>query len=93
MKPRPKRDDYRALLDVKLTELALYAKELCPEATLEVSSVQYEDEDGCVYIFPPRSLSEAQEEKIELAVAARAAEIFEETGLYILCAALDPTAR
>ncbi len=93
MEPRPKRDDYRALLDVKLTELALYAKELCPEATVEVSSVQYEDEDGHVDLFLPPTLPEADEERIELAVAARAAEIFEETGLYILCAALDPTAR
>jgi hypothetical protein len=33
----------------------------------------------------------AQEESIELALAGRAAEIFEETGLYILCAVLDPT--
>jgi hypothetical protein len=93
MEPRPKRDDYRALLDAKLTELALYAKELCPEAVVEVSSVRYEDEDGHVDLFPPPTLPEAEEERIELALAARAAEIFEETGLYILCAALDPTAR
>ncbi len=85
--------DYRALLDAKLTELALYAKELCPEAVVKASSVQYEDEDGSVYIFPPPSLSEEEEERIELAVAARAGEIFEETGLFILCAALDPTAK
>ena len=93
MNLRLNRNYYRALLDAKLTELALYARELCPEATVEISTVQYEDEDGCVYIFPPPSLPEAEEERIELAVAARAGEIFEETGLYILCAALDPTAR
>jgi hypothetical protein len=96
MKLRLNRDDYRAyraLLDEKLTELALYAKELCPEATVQVSSVQYEDEDGAVYIFPPPSLSEEEEGRIELAVAARAGDIFEETGLFILCAALDPTAK
>lgn len=80
---------YRALLDDKLTELALYAKELCPEAVVEVGATSYEDEDGHVDIFPPPSLSEEEEERIELAVAARAGEIFEETGLFILCAALD----
>ena len=93
MHPHLDRDDHRALLDAKLTALALYAKELCPEAIVEASSVQYEDEDGCVYIFPPPSLPEAEEERIELALAARAGEIFEETGLYIVCAALDLTAR
>ena len=33
---------YRALLDDKLTELMLYAKELCPEAVVEVSSISLE---------------------------------------------------
>jgi hypothetical protein len=90
---RPKKNGYRALLDAKLSELALYAKELCPEAVVETSSIQYEDEDGHVEVFPPPVLSEAQEESIELALAGRAAQIFEETGLYILCAVLDPTVR
>ena len=92
MNLRLNRNDYRELLDAKLTELALYAKELCPEGAVEVSSVRYEDEDGHVDLFPPPPLPEAEEERIELALAARAGEIFEETGLYILCAALDPTA-
>ena len=43
--------------------------------------------------FPPLDLSEAEEERIELAIAERAATIFEQTGLYILCAVLDSTAR
>jgi hypothetical protein len=84
------RDDRRALLDAKLTELSLYAKELCPDAVVEASAVQYEDEDGHVDIHPPSGLSEEEEEGVELAVAARAAKVFEETGLYILCAVLDP---
>ncbi|MGH9428767.1 MAG: hypothetical protein ACRD2L_20970 [Terriglobia bacterium] len=84
---------YRDLLKDKLTELALYAKELCPDAVVEVSSASYEDEDGHVIIFPPPGLPEEEEERVELAVAARAGEIFEETGLFILCAALDPTAK
>jgi hypothetical protein len=48
---------------------------------------------GHVEVFPPPDLLEPQEEKIELALAGHAAEIFEETGLYILCAVLDPTVR
>jgi hypothetical protein len=61
---------YRALLDDKLTELMLYAKELCPEAVVKGSATSYEDEDGHVDIFPPPGLPE-EEERIELTVAAR----------------------
>ena len=32
-------DDRRALIDAKLTELGLYAKELCPEGAVEMSTV------------------------------------------------------
>lgn len=84
------RDDRRALLDSKLTEFSLYAKELCPEAIVEASASHYEDEDGHVDLRPPPGLSEEEEERIELTLAARAAEVFEQTGLYILCAVLDP---
>ncbi len=93
MEAHSKRNGYRALLDAKLTELALYAKELCPDAVVETSTIHYEDEDGHVEVFPPPALPEAQEDRIELALAARAGEIFEKTGLYILCAVLDPTTR
>jgi hypothetical protein len=86
-------DIRRVLLDEKLTELALYAKSLCPEAEVETSTVQYEDEDGHLAVFPPPTLMEAEEERIELALAERAAQIFADTGLYLLCAVLDPTAR
>jgi hypothetical protein len=76
-----------------LTELALYAKALCPSAVVEVSATQYEDEDGHVELFPPPNLSEEEEDRMDLALAARAAKVFEDTGLYIVCAVLDPTAR
>lgn len=89
---RPRHEDRRAILDSKLTELALYAKELCPQARVEISSVQYEDEDGHVEVFPPPALSEGEEERIELTLAARAADVFEHTGLYIICAVLDQAA-
>ena len=86
-------DDRRALLDAKLTELVLFAKQLCPSAAVEGSAIQYEDEGGRVEIFPPPSLSETEEDRVEMALAARAAEIFADTGLYIVCAVLDPAAR
>jgi hypothetical protein len=80
------RDDRRALLDRKLTELLLYAKELCPEARVEASTIQYEDEDGHVAVFPPPTLSEEEVDRVEMALCSRAGEIFDTTGLFILCA-------
>jgi len=93
MKLPTSRNEYRLLLDRKLTELALYAKELCPEAEVETSTVPYEDEDGHLSVFPPPGLSDAEEDRIELAIAARAAAVFEQTGLYIPCAVFDSTTR
>ncbi len=93
MSYRPKVAEYRALVDAKLTELMLYAKEVCPAAVVDAGTAACEDEDGFVYIFPPPGLSEEEEERIELAVAHRAGVVLEETGLFIACAVLDPAAR
>jgi hypothetical protein len=87
------RDDRRALVDAKLTELGLYAKELCPEGAVEMSAVRYEDEDGHVTLVVPPTFPEQEEDRLELALAARAGKIFEETGLFILCGVLDRPAR
>jgi hypothetical protein len=82
-------NDRRALLDSKLTELGLYAKELCPDGAVEMSTTRYEDEDGHVTLAVPSQCSEADEDRIELALAARAGRIFEETGLFIVCGVID----
>jgi hypothetical protein len=82
----------RNMLDEKLTELALLAKKLCPEAKVEVNSVRYEDEDGRIKVFPPPSLSDAEEEALEETLSEKCIEILEETGLFILCATFDPQA-
>lgn len=90
MAPQHERVDRRTVVDAKLTELMLYAKELCPGASVDSSSLQYEDEDGHVEVFPPAALSDADVDRLELTLAARAADIFDSTGLYIVCAVLDP---
>jgi hypothetical protein len=79
----------REMLDQKLTELALLAKKLCPEAKVEVNTRRYEDEDGRLKVFPPSCLSEAEEEELEEALTERCVEILEETNLFILCAVFD----
>ncbi len=89
MDPTVRTSDRRALLDAKLTELLLLAKELCPAARVEAAAIQYEDEDGRVDVFPPADLSEDEVERLEMAIARRAGRIFETTGLFILCAVFD----
>ena len=93
MAPQHESADRRTAIDAALTELALYAKELCPGAIVDSSLLQYEDEDGHVEVFPPAALSDADVDRLELTLAARSAEIFDHTGLYIVCAVLDAAAR
>lgn len=89
MEKQARVETQRDLLDQKLTELALLAKSLCPEARVEANAIRYEDEDGRLKVFPPPGLSEAEEETLEEALAERCIEIFDETGLFIVCAAFD----
>jgi len=79
----------REILDQKLTELALLAKKLCPDAKVEANTKRYEDEDGRLKVFPPSCLSEAEEEELEEALTEKCLEILEETDLFILCAVFD----
>lgn len=89
MAPQHESFDRRSAIDARLTELMLYAKELCPGAVVDISPLQYEDEDGHVEVFPPYALTDAEVDRLELTLASRAAEIFDLTGLYIVCAVLD----
>ena len=93
MRRQTKQDDSRVLLDRALTTLTLYAKELCPEAAVEANTIQYEDEDGRVEVFPRLRSQRQKKNCLEHALAERSAEIFAQTGLYIPCAVLDVTAR
>ncbi len=64
MESQARAERERDKLDQKLTELALLAKKLCPEAKVEVNTRRYEDEDGRLKVFPPAHLSEAEEEEL-----------------------------
>ena len=89
MSPRARTSARRALLEAKLAELTLLAKELCPAARVEADTIRYEDEDGAVKVFPPPGLSEDEVERLELVIARRAGEIFDDTGLFIACAVFN----
>jgi hypothetical protein len=77
----------RLMIDKCLTEVSLFAKELCPTATVEVSLNCYEDEDGHVRIYPPADLTDSQLEELEGQVAGRCGDLLIETGIF-LCAAV-----
>ncbi len=93
MEGQAKSEAERNILDEKLTELALLAKRLRPEAQIEVNTVRYEDEDGRIKVFPPPHLSAAEEEALEETLSEKCAAILEETGLFILCASFDRQAQ
>lgn len=58
MGSRASRKRKRDLVDQKLMKLALFAKELCPAASVEAHTKSYEDEDGRLKVFPPSCLPE-----------------------------------
>jgi hypothetical protein len=77
------------ILDAKLADLGLYAKELCPDGRVNIGRTQHDGAHGHVDLIVPPSLSEEEIGRVELALATRAGEIFDETGFFIPCAVLD----
>lgn len=77
------------VLDQKLRELTVLAKELIPDARVEVSFERYEDEDAHLRIYPPPDLSPDEVHKIELALGRCCTEILVDTGLFIVGAVYD----
>ena len=55
MESQARDEKARTLIDQKLTELAMLAMKLCPEAKIEMNTVRYEDEDGRIKVFPLRA--------------------------------------
>jgi hypothetical protein len=93
MRYQTKQDDPRVLLDRVLTALTLYTKELCPEAAVEANTLQYEDEDGRVEVFPPLRSQRQKKNAVSTPSPNARLRFLPRTGLYIPCAMLDVTAR
>ena len=84
--------DRREVIDQSLTSLGLWVKEQCPEASVEISLVRYEDEDAHLRVTPPHSFSEEMKEDLGNRLADRAIDILLDSGICILTAVLDPDA-
>jgi hypothetical protein len=74
----------RQLLESTLSHLATLITELAPQAQIEITLEQYEDEDAHVYIYPPQAMAVEEVERLELTVGERCNEILLDTGLFIV---------
>lgn len=88
--PRKRRTpNLKDLLEVKLSELTALIKDLSPQAHIEISFEQYEDEDAHVHVYPPPGAKPEEAMHIELAMGERCNEVLVETGLFIIGAVCD----
>ena len=77
------------LLDQILSNLTATIKDLCPQAEVEITFEQFEDEDAHVYVHPPADLTEEEVDRLEVAVGEHCNEILLETGFFIVSAVCD----
>lgn len=77
------------LLETKLSELTLLIKELSPQARIEISFEQHEDEDAHVDVYPPPMVRAEEITRIELKIGERCNDILLDTGLFIIGAVSD----
>jgi len=77
------------LLETKLSELTLLIKELSPQARIEISFEQHEDEDAHVRVYPPPMVRAEEITRIELKIGERCNDILLDTGLFIIGAVND----
>ncbi len=85
----PKMDKRRDLLEAKLTELTSFIKDLSPEARVEISFEQYEDEDAHVRVYLPPTIEAHEVQRIELTLGERCNNVLVDTGLFIIGAVCD----
>jgi hypothetical protein len=63
--------------------------DLWPQAEVEITYEQYEDEDAHIYIHPPADMTAEATDVLEMAVGERCNEMLLETGLFIISAVCD----
>ena len=76
----------RQLLESTLSTLATLITNLAPQAQVEMTFEQYEDEDAHVYVHPPRDMTAEDVECPELTVGERCNELLTDP----LSALLEP---
>ena len=77
------------LLEQTLSNLTAMIQDLSPQAEVEITFEQYEDEDAHVYIHPPADMAAEEIDRLEVAVGERCNEMLLDTGLFIVSAVCD----
>ena len=86
MARKPTTASQRQLLERTLSELATWIQDLAPQAEVDITLEQYEDEDAHLYVHPPEAMTAEDVERLELTVGERCNEILLDTGLFIVSA-------
>ena len=89
---KPAADTKRSLENI-LTEFSLFVKELCPEASLEISTTVYEDENANIAVRPPAQWTPEQCDALEERLAERSIDILLQTGYHILVGVFEPAVK
>jgi hypothetical protein len=77
-------------IDSVLTEFSLFVKELCPEASVEITRTIYEDEDANIFVRPPAQWTAEECDALEERLSQRSIEILLQTGYHILIGVFEP---
>ncbi len=83
--PNPNRS-----LESILTEFSLFVKELCPEASVEITKTSYEDEDANIVVRPPARWTAEQGDALEERLSAQSIDLLLQTGYHILVGVFEP---
>ena len=89
MARKPTTASQKQLLEQTLANLTSMIKDLSPQAEVEITFEQYEDEDAHVYVHPPVDMAAEEVDRLEVAVGERCNEMLLDTGLFIISAVCD----
>ena len=89
MARKPTTASHQQLLDQALSHLTALIQDLSPQAEVEITYEQYEDEDAHVYIHPPADMTADEVDRLEVAVGEHCNEMLLDTGLFIVSAVCD----
>jgi hypothetical protein len=80
-------------LDYILTEFSLFVKELCPEASVEITKTMYEDEDANILVRPPVAWTAEACDTLEERLSERSVDILLQTGYHILVGVFEAASK
>ena len=89
MARKPTTANYQQLLEQSLSHLTALIQDLSPQAEVEITYEQYEDEDAHVYIHLPTVMTIEEIDQLEMAVGEHCNEMLLDNGLFIISAVCD----